>query len=127
MLERVELPRNQLLCAAGCSPEHVYFPTTAIVSLVSITSDGASVAVAVVGNDGVAGISFLLGVDSAATDALGQSAGRAFRISVRFVKAEIEHFRGVINVVLRYAQNVLGQMAQRAIFNLQPATCNLQP
>lgn len=116
-LEMVELSRNQILYDAGRSPEYVYFPTTAIVSLMTMTSEGASAEVAVVGNDGVVGISFLLGADCAATDAMVQSAGRAFRISARFVKAEIEQSCGVMKVVMRYAQAVLGQMAQTAICN----------
>jgi CRP-like cAMP-binding protein len=116
-LEQVELSLNQILYAAGRAPEYVYFPTTAIVSLMSMTVDGAAAEVALVGNDGVVGISALLGADTAATDAVVQSAGRAFRISARFVKAEIEHSCGVMKVVMRYAQAVLGQMAQTAVCN----------
>lgn len=116
-LELVELSLNQVLYAAGRAPEYVYFPTTAIVSLMSITRDGASAEVAVVGNDGVVGISWLLGADSAATDAVVQSAGHAFRISAGFVKRDIEHSCGVMKVVMRYAQSVLGQMAQTAVCN----------
>ena len=116
-LELVELSRNQSLYSAGRTPEYVYFPTTAIVSLLSITQDGSSAEVAMVGNDGVVGISYLLGADIAATDAVVQSAGRAFRISARFVKGEIETSCGVMKVVLRYAQAVMGQMAQTAVCN----------
>ncbi|MES2582956.1 MAG: Crp/Fnr family transcriptional regulator [Pseudomonadota bacterium] len=116
-LELVELSLNQILYAAGRAPEYVYFPTTAIVSLMSTTVDGATAEVALVGNDGVVGISSLLGADAAATDAVVQSAGRAYRISARFVKAEIEQSYGVMKVVMRYAQAVLGQMAQTAVCN----------
>lgn len=116
-LELVELSRNQLLYSAGRAPEYVYFPTTAIVSLLSITQEGSCAEVALVGNDGVVGISYLLGCDSAATDAVVQSAGRAFRISARFVKGEIETSCGVMKVVMRYAQAVMGQMAQTAVCN----------
>ena len=116
-LELVELSRNQLLYSAGCNPEYVYFPTTAIVSLLSITQEGSSAEVALVGNDGVVGISYLLGADGAATDAVVQSAGRAFRISARFVKGEVETSCGVMKVVMRYAQAVMGQMGQTAVCN----------
>lgn len=116
-LELVDLSRNQVLYSSGCAPEYVYFPTTAIVSLLTMTREGASAEVAVVGNDGVVGISYLLGADLAATDATVQSAGRAFRISARFVKGEIEQSCGVMKVMLRYAQNVMAQMAQTAICN----------
>ncbi len=116
-MELVELSRNQVLFDAGRTPEYVYFPTTAIVSLMSITHEGCSAEVAVVGNDGVVGISSLLGADVAANDAVVQSPGRAFRLSTRFVKHEIEQSCGVMKVVMRYAQSVLGQMAQTAVCN----------
>jgi len=116
-LELVELSLNQILYSAGRAPEYVYFPTTAIVSLMSMTLDGATAEVALVGNDGVVGISWLLGADSAANDAIVQSAGYAFRVSACFVKSEIEHSCGVMKVVMRYAQAVLGQMAQTAVCN----------
>ena len=116
-LELVELSRNQLLYVAGRAPEYVYFPTTAIVSLMSTMRDGATAEVAMVGNDGLVGVSWLLGADSAATDAMVQSAGRAFRVSAGFVKSDIEHSASVMKVVMRYAQAVLGQMAQTAVCN----------
>lgn len=116
-MEMVELSRSQILYACGRDPEYVYFPTNAIVSLMNMTEDGASAEVAVVGNDGVVGISTLLGADAAATDAVVQSAGRAYRLSTRFVKNEIETCGSVLKIVLRYAQAVLSQMAQTAICN----------
>lgn len=116
-LELVELSRNQILFAAGRVSEYVYFPTTAIVSMMSVTMEGATAEVALVGNDGVVGISSLLGEDGAATDAVVQSAGRAYRVSTRFVKGEIEASSGVMKVVMRYAQAILGQMAQTAVCN----------
>lgn len=116
-LEIVELSRNQILYSAGCAPEYIYFPTTAIVSLMTMTSEGSSAEVAVVGNDGVVGISYLMGVDAAATDAVVQNSGRAFRISARFVKGELEQSFGVMKVVMRYAQAAMVQMSQTAICN----------
>ena len=73
-LELVELSLNQVLFSAGRTPEYVYFPTTAIVSLMSMTLDGASAGAALVDNDGVVGIPSLLGAEAAATDAVVQSA-----------------------------------------------------
>ena len=72
---------------------------------------------ALVGNDGNVGISYLLGADSTATDALVQNLGRAFRFSARFVKGEVETSYGVIKVLMRYAQSVVSQMAQTAVCN----------
>ncbi len=116
-LEMVELSRNQLLHSAGTNPEYIYFPTTAIVSLITVTSEGQSAEVAVVGNDGVVGVSYLLGADLAATDATVQSEGRAFRVSARFVKGEVEQPCGVMKVLMRYAQDMMAQMAQTAVCN----------
>ena len=116
-LEPVELKLNQVLYTSSKAPDYVYFPINAIVSLMSSTRDGATAEVAVVGNDGVVGISCLLGADSTATDAVVQSAGTALRIRTSFVKNEIEHCCCVMKLVMRYAQAVLGQMAQTAICN----------
>ena len=116
-LEQVELSRNQVLHETGRVPEYVYFPTTAIVSLISNTLDGNTAEVAVVGNDGVVAISWLMGAEYSPNEAVVQSPGRAYRISTAFVKAEMERSRGVMRVVMRYAQSVLGQMAQTAVCN----------
>jgi len=116
-LELVELSAQQVLYAAGRAPEYVYFPTTAIASLMYLTIEGSTAEVAVVGNDGVVGISLLLGAEVAATEGVVQSAGMAIRVSAQFVKNEIENHPSVMKVVLRYAQSVLGQMAQTAVCN----------
>lgn len=116
-LEPVDLQRNQSLYTCNRAPGYVYFPTTAIVSLMSSTEDGATAEVALVGNEGLVGISCLLGADTAATDAVVQSAGQALRISTAFVQQEIESSCAVMRLVMRYAQSVLGQMAQTAICN----------
>lgn len=116
-LEQVELSRNQVLHETGRVPDYVYFPTTAIVSLMSNTVDGNTAEVAVVGNDGVVAIAWLMGADTSPNEAVVQSAGRAYRISTAYVKAEMERSRGVMRVIMRYAHSVLGQMAQTAVCN----------
>lgn len=116
-MELVDLSPGQILFAYGCDPEYVYFPIAGIVSLMKLTDDGASAEVTVVGDDGVVGISTLLGAEAAANEAVVQSAGRAFKISMHFVKGEIETSCGVMKVVLRYAQAVLAQMAQTVLCN----------
>lgn len=115
-MELVELSPHQELWDVGRSPEYVYFPTTAIVSLMSLTLEGASAEVAVIGNDGLAGITALLGSTSA-TAAVVYSAGRAFRVSSRFVRSEMDNASGVMKVVMGYAQSVMTQMAQQAVCN----------
>lgn len=116
-LELVELPLNQVLCAAGSTPEYVYFPITMIASMVYLTQEGASTEVAVVGNDGVVGVSLLLGGGSAPSEAVVQTAGLALRLSASFLKAEMARSGAIMKIMLRYAQSVLGQVAQTAVCN----------
>lgn len=116
-MELVELSLHQVLCPAGKSPEYAYFPTTAIASLMYLTQEGASAEVAVIGNDGVVGMSLFLGADAATSEAVVQSPGYALRVGAQFVKNELERSSGLTKVVLRYAQSVLAQIAQTAVCN----------
>lgn len=116
-LEPVELTRSQVLCAAGSVPEYVYFPITGIASLVYLTQEGASAEVAVVGNDGMVGVSLLLGGGSAPSEAVVQSPGLALRLSASFLRSEMDRSGAIAKVMLRYAQAVLGQVAQTAVCN----------
>lgn len=116
-LEPVDLAVNQVLWSVGGTPEYVYFPTSAIASLVYLTETGASAEVAVVGNDGLVGVSLLLGGGAATSEAVVQSAGRAFRLSAAFFKSELERSNTISKTMLRYAQAVLLQAAQTAICN----------
>lgn len=116
-MELVELSLHQVLCAAGRTPEYVYFPTTAMASLMLLTQEGSSAEVALVGNDGVVGVSLFLGEDALPSEAVVQSAGKAFRLSAHFVKSEVERSGAVMKIMLRYAQSMLGQVAQTAVCN----------
>jgi CRP-like cAMP-binding protein len=116
-IELAELSAHQVLCPAGKCPEYAYFPTTAIVSLMYLTQEGSSAEVAVVGNDGVAGMSLFLGADVATSEVVVQSAGYALRVGAQFVKSEMERSNALGKVVLRYAQSVLAQIAQTAVCN----------
>jgi hypothetical protein len=78
-LERVELPLSQVLYESGGTLSHVYFPTTALVSLLYVMEDGASAEIAVVGNEGIVGISLFMGGDSTSSRAVVQSAGASHR------------------------------------------------
>jgi CRP-like cAMP-binding protein len=116
-LQLVELERGQVLCETGTTPEWVYFPTTAIVSLLYLTRDGESAEIAVVGNDGVVGISMLMGAEASSSQAVVQSAGQALRLPLHMLKAEIVHGGPVLDLLLRYTQGVIAQVAQTAVCN----------
>src|ERR1700678_131864 len=85
-LEHVEMPLGQVLYDPGSTLSHVYFPTTAIVSLLYVMQNGASAEIAVVGNDGVVGVSLFIGGDSPSSRAIVQSAGGGFRFTAQLMK-----------------------------------------
>lgn len=116
-LEPVELRCGQVLCESGVTPGYAYFPTTAIVSLVYLTQDGASAEIAVVGNDGVVGISIFMGGIATPNRAVVQSAGRGYRLRAQAVKDEALCAGPVLKVLLGYAQTLIAQVAQTAACN----------
>ena len=79
-LELVPLALGQVLYESGAELRHLYFPTTSIVSLLYILADGASAEIAVVGNEGIVGISLFMGGETTPSRAVVQSAGHAFRL-----------------------------------------------
>jgi CRP-like cAMP-binding protein len=116
-LEAVDLRLGQVLFASGSTPTHVYFPTTAIVSLMYLTRDGASAEFAVVGNDGVVGISLFMGGNATPSQAVVQSAGEGLRMNASTVKNEVRRGGAVLHGLLRYTQAMIAQVAQTAACN----------
>ena len=116
-LEPVELELGQVLSESGRSASYVYFPTTAIVSLLYLTQDGASSEIAVVGNDGVVGISLFMGGDATPNQAVVQSAGLGYRLRAQAVKTEVDLAGPVLRMFLRYTQALIAQVAQTAACN----------
>jgi CRP-like cAMP-binding protein len=117
LLEWVDMPLGQVMYESGRALSHVYFPTTAIVSLLYVMEDGSSAEIAVVGNEGVVGISLFMGGESTPSRAVVQSAGEGWRLSSRVVKDEFERSVPVMHLLLRYTQALITQMAQTAVCN----------
>ena len=115
-LEQVTLPLGKVLYESGGVQSHVYFPVTAIVSLRYVMENGASAEIAVVGNEGVVGISLFMGGESTTSRAVVQSAGHAFRMSASAMKEEFKR-APVLHLLLRYTQALITQMAQTAVCN----------
>jgi CRP-like cAMP-binding protein len=115
-LEFVALPLGKVLSESGGVQSHVYFPTTAIVSLLYVMENGSSAEIAVVGNEGVVGVSLFMGGESTTSRAVVQSAGGAFRLNSDAVKAEFKRIP-VLHLLLRYTQALITQMAQTAVCN----------
>lgn len=116
-LEKVELKLGQVLYESGTTMHHVYFPTNAIVSLLYVMENGASAEIAVVGHEGVVGISIFMGGGSTPSRAVVQSAGWGFRLRAAAIKEEFDRSSPVMHLMLRYTQALITQMAQTAVCN----------
>ena len=117
LLETVELPLGHVLYEPGVALEHVYFPTTAIVSLLYVMENGASAEIAVVGREGIVGISLFMGGESTPSRAVVQSAGQGVRLKAQVMKDEFNRAGPVLHLLLRYTQALITQMSQTAVCN----------
>ncbi len=116
-LEPVPLPLGHVVYESGRMLDHVYFPTTAIVSLLYVLEDGASAEIAVVGNEGLVGISLFMGGETTPSRAVVQSAGNAFRLAAEYLRQEFGRSGSMQHLLLRYTQSLITQMAQTAVCN----------
>jgi CRP-like cAMP-binding protein len=106
-----------VLYESGGTMSHVYFPTNAIISLLYVLENGASAEIAVVGNEGVVGISLFMGGGSTPSRAVVQSAGYGLRLGAQVITEEFHQAGPVMHVLLRYTQALIAQMAQTAVCN----------
>jgi CRP-like cAMP-binding protein len=116
-LELVEIALGEVLYESGMQIRHVHFPTTAIVSLLYVMKDGASAEIAVVGNEGIVGVSLFMGGETTISRALVQSAGHAYRLRGKIIKEEFCRAGPMQHLLLRYTQALLTQMSQTAVCN----------
>jgi len=116
-LKLVPLPLGEVLYESGSRQRAVYFPTTAIVSLLYMMADGASAEIAVVGNEGIIGVSLFMGGETTPSRAVVQSAGHAYRLPGKILKEEFTRGGAMQHLLLRYTQALLTQMAQTAVCN----------
>jgi CRP-like cAMP-binding protein len=116
-LESVEMPLGTVLYESGGRLGHVYFPTSAIISLLYVLEDGGSAEIAVVGHEGLVGVSLFMGGETTPSRAVVQSAGQALRLKAHRMMAEFNRAGDVMHLLLRYTQALLTQMAQTAVCN----------
>jgi len=116
-LELVALKLGEVLYEPGIPLRYVYFPTTAIVSLLYVMEDGASAEIAIVGNEGILGISLFMGGETTPSRAVVQSAGYGYRLKAQLLKDEFGRFGPFLRLLLRYTQALITQMAQTAVCN----------
>jgi len=116
-MELVSLPLGKALYESGDQLNHVYFPTTAIVSLLYELENGSSAEIAVVGNEGIVGIALFMGGDTVPNRAVVQSAGHGYRLQGRLLQQEFNRAGALQHLLLRYTLAMLTQMAQTAVCN----------
>jgi len=116
-LELVELPLGKVLYESGELLKYVYFPTTSIVSLLYVMEDGSSAEIAVVGNEGILGISLFMGGETTPSRAIVQSAGHGYKLKANLLKQEFNRFGPMLRLLLRYTQALITQMSQTAVCN----------
>jgi CRP-like cAMP-binding protein len=116
-LELVPLKLGDVLYEPGIKLRYVYFPTTAIVSLLYVMEDGSSAEIAIVGNEGILGISLFMGGETTPSRAVVQSAGYGYRLRAQLLKDEFGRFGPFLHLLLRYTQALITQMAQTAVCN----------
>jgi CRP-like cAMP-binding protein len=116
-LKLVALPLGKALYESGDRLQHIYFPTDSIISLLYVLEDGASAEIAVVGNDGAIGVALFMGGETTTNRAIVQSSGFAYRLTGARLKREFNRHGEVLNILLRYTQALITQMAQTAVCN----------
>jgi CRP-like cAMP-binding protein len=116
-LEPISLPLGKVLYESGDALRHVYFPTDSIVSLLYVMENGASAEISVVGNDGIIGVALFMGGESTPSRAIVQSAGSAYRLPGQRLKDEFNRHGELLQLLLRYTQSLITQMAQTAVCN----------
>lgn len=116
-LQPSSLKLGQVLYESGDKMDYVYFPTTAIISLLYIMENGATAEIGVVGNDGILGIALFMGGDTTPNRAVVQSAGEAFRMKAKDLMAEFTLGGVFHNLLLRYTQALITQISQTAVCN----------
>lgn len=117
LLEAVEMLQGQVLYESGATMTHVYFPTTSIVSLLYVMENGSSAESALVGNEGLVGISLFMGGGSTPSRAVVLGAGHGYRLAARAMNDEFNRAGPVLHLLLRYTQALITQMAQTSVCN----------
>jgi CRP-like cAMP-binding protein len=116
-LKLVKMPLGMSVYESGDVQRFIYFPTNSIISLLYVLRDGASAEIAVVGKEGAVGVALFMGGEGTPSRAVVQSAGFAYKLSSRALKEEFDRHGHMLQLLLRYTQSLITQMAQTAVCN----------
>jgi CRP-like cAMP-binding protein len=117
-LELVDFPLGRSLYESGAHLQHVFFPIEGIVSFLYVTKGGNSAELAVVGREGMIGISLFMGGETTPNRAVVRSKTRAYRLPARILKAEFAKGGALQLLLLKYTQSLITQISQTAVCNL---------
>jgi CRP-like cAMP-binding protein len=116
-IEHVQLQLGQVVFDIGAPITHVYFPSTSIISMTHLLLEGESIEVAMIGAEGVLGMSALMGDTKSSVRSLVLNAGGAYRLPASWIKREFEHSSAVMQIMLRFSQTLMMQVSQIAACN----------
>lgn len=116
-LELVPMLLGDVLYESGDQLQHLYFPTTSIISLHYLLQDGGSSEIAGVGHEGVLGVSLFMGGNSTPSRAVVQTGGHGYRLKSHLLLEEFNRAGTVMRLLLRYTQALITQMSQTAVCN----------
>jgi CRP-like cAMP-binding protein len=116
-LERVSFALGEVIYESGGQQSHIYFPTTAIISLLYMMENGSSAEMGVAGKEGLVGIALFMGGETAPNRAVVQSAGEALRMKTKVLQEEFGRGGAFQRLLLRYTQAMMTQMSQTAVCN----------
>lgn len=115
LMESVVLPQGKTIYEAGEIISHVYFPVDSIISLLHVMGNGDTAEISVIGNEGLAGISLFMGVESTISRAVVQSAGQAYRMQGKLLQEELSHHGELQMLILRYAHTLIIQISNTSL------------
>jgi CRP-like cAMP-binding protein len=116
-MEPASLALGEVIYESGEQLEYVYFPTTAIISLLYIMENGSTAEIGMTGNDGLVGIALFMGGSTTPNRAIVQSAGNAFRLPSKALQSAFGLGGTFQNLLLRYTQYLMTQISQTAVCN----------
>jgi CRP-like cAMP-binding protein len=116
-LEFVPMPLGWTMSESGDHVEFLHFPTAGIVSLIYALEDGSSSEIALVGNEGMVGVSIFMGGESMPSDTVVQSVGTAYRLRRSVMKREFARGGQLQHLALLYTQALIAQTSQTAVCN----------
>lgn len=116
-LQSVSLDLGEVLYEAGDKMSHIYFPTSAIISLLYVMENGGTAEIGIAGNNGLIGMALYMGGETTSSRAVVQSAGDAVRMKVADLRKEFKRGEVFQNILLSYAQSMMTQISQTAVCN----------